>query len=169
MGGPQHSDRVSLGAGRSHSYPNGRERIDCAPTRGCFGRFHELGDSFALQMTFGRSGQIRSQRSYPTKTQIRDGHHGDKHKAMSYERMEKRAAELEAEVAKWLSAGGECSPISREPQGTAAVCASGRVHEGHGRIRRSDIRADGAGKGHGAIGRSETPRCRGDTCLFGVM
>ena len=26
-----------------------------------------------------------------------------KHKAMSYERMEKRAAELEAEVAKWLS------------------------------------------------------------------
>src|SRR5208282_2913796 len=27
-----------------------------------------------------------------------------KHKAMSYERMEKRAAELEAEVAKWLSA-----------------------------------------------------------------
>src|SRR6184192_4782828 len=27
-----------------------------------------------------------------------------KHKAMSYERMEKRAAELEAEVAKWLAA-----------------------------------------------------------------
>jgi hypothetical protein len=27
-----------------------------------------------------------------------------KHKAMSYERMEKRAAELEAEVGKWLSA-----------------------------------------------------------------
>jgi hypothetical protein len=27
-----------------------------------------------------------------------------KHKAMSYDRMEKRAAELEAEVARWLSA-----------------------------------------------------------------
>ena len=27
-----------------------------------------------------------------------------KHKAMSYERMRKRAAELEAEVAKWISA-----------------------------------------------------------------
>jgi hypothetical protein len=27
-----------------------------------------------------------------------------KHKAMSYERMEQRAAELEAQVAKWLSA-----------------------------------------------------------------
>ena len=32
-----------------------------------------------------------------------------KHKAMSYERMEGRATELEAEVAKWLSAGGSRS------------------------------------------------------------
>jgi transposase len=31
-----------------------------------------------------------------------------KHKAMSYERMEKRAAELETEVAKWLGRGERC-------------------------------------------------------------
>src|SRR3979411_1330517 len=40
-----------------------------------------------------------------------------KHKAMSYERMEKRAAELEAEVAKWLSAAD------------AADATDGKLHD----------------------------------------
>ena len=45
-----------------------------------------------------------------------------KHKAMSYERMEKRAAELEAEVAKWLSSseaadGGEDKLYGRDKTG----------------------------------------------------
>src|SRR4030081_738784 len=39
-----------------------------------------------------------------------------KHKAMSYERMEKRAAELEAEVAKWLS-----QPRRRTPRRTSCT------------------------------------------------
>src|SRR6201984_711305 len=42
-----------------------------------------------------------------------------KHKAMSYERMEKRAAELEAEVAKWFSAAEAATP--RRTSCTAAT------------------------------------------------
>src|SRR5438445_5227917 len=46
-----------------------------------------------------------------------------KHKAMSYERMEKRAAELEAEVAKWLS---------------SAEAADGEEDKLHGRDRTGE-------------------------------
>src|SRR2546428_9944051 len=40
-----------------------------------------------------------------------------KHKAMSYERMEKRAAELEAEVAKWLSAAEAADAVEDKLHG----------------------------------------------------
>src|SRR5271165_5992923 len=54
-----------------------------------------------------------------------------KHKAMSYERMEKRAAELEAEVAKWLSSAeaadaGEDKLYGRDKTGEEKRQAEGR-------------------------------------------
>src|SRR6267143_958401 len=52
-----------------------------------------------------------------------------KHKAMSYERMEKRAAELEAEVAKWLSAA-EAKAAAEAKLKAAAEAAEKREAEG---------------------------------------
>ena len=62
-----------------------------------------------------------------------------KHKAMSYERMEKRAAELEAEVAKWLERG-----------------RSGRCRGGQAARPRQDRRGDAG------LGRRQEAACRDD-------
>ena len=47
-----------------------------------------------------------------------------KHKAMSYERMEKRAAELEAEVDRWLSAAEAATPRKTEPSAATRAARS---------------------------------------------
>jgi hypothetical protein len=51
-----------------------------------------------------------------------------KHKAMSYERMEKRAAELEAEVGKWLEAAEATD--AEEESGTAPTRPARRCRVG---------------------------------------
>ena len=45
------------------------------------------------------------------------------------------------------TSGGDRAAFGREPQGVAVVRTQGREHEIHDRLRRSDIRSSGAGKG----------------------
>ena len=64
-----------------------------------------------------------------------------KHKAMSYERMDKRAAELEAEVKRWLSAAEARTPkrTASAATRTARNCPSGSPTE----ARREDPGGEG--------------------------
>ena len=77
-----------------------------------------------------------------------------KHKAMSYERMEKRAAELEAEVERWLSAaeaGGRRGRQSLRPrQERRGAAQMGRRQE---EARREDPGGEGRIGGRGESGR----------------
>src|SRR5271166_1001413 len=77
-----------------------------------------------------------------------------KHKAMSYERMAKRAAELEAEVANWMSAAEAADTEEDKAFGRATraamSCRLGRRQE---EARREDPGGEGRIGGRGESGR----------------
>jgi hypothetical protein len=90
--------------------------LSCGPIAPLVGRARDLGDLFKqiLQLC-EKAGLVKLGHVALDGTKIKAN--ASKHKAMSYERMEKRATELEAEVAMWFGAAEAADAEEDQPHG----------------------------------------------------